>query len=65
MRLWILQDMMQKCGVDQIAMSKYEITPDEFLPMAKKAREVSSLFKVTPYPLTDEDCVEIFRRSYR
>ena len=61
----ILQDMMEKCGVDRIAMSDYGITPEEFLPMARKAREVSSLFKVTPCPLSDEDCVEIFRRSYR
>lgn len=61
----ILTGLMKECGVDNIKMSDYGITPDEFLPMTKNAKSVSSLFKITPYDLSDEDCVEIFKRSYQ
>lgn len=59
-----LNDLMEECGVTQIKMSDYGITPDEFLPMTQNAKSVSSLFGITPYALSDEDCVEIFERSY-
>lgn len=61
----MLENLMKICGVDQIKMSDYGITPDEFLPMTKKAKSVSSLFGITPYNLSDNDCVEIFLRSYK
>lgn len=62
----VLEGMMEACGVNDLKMSDYGITPEEFVPMTKNAKTVmGSLFKSTPYALSDEDCVEIFAKSYR
>ena len=40
--------------------------PDDFEKIAKSAREtMGGLYAANPSVLTDEDCVEILRKSYR
>ena len=47
-------------------MSDYGIVPEEFPEMARNAKEaVGFLFPNDPAPLSDEDCVEIYRNSYK
>ena len=61
-----LARLQQDCGVDDLKMSDYGITPDEFEKIAKNAMEtMGGLFESDPYPLTIEDCVEILKESYR
>lgn len=60
-----LVKLQKACNVDQLKMSDYGITPDEFPRMAHDARAtMGSQFDLDPSPLTDEDCVGIYQRSY-
>lgn len=60
-----LSDLMHACGVDHLRMRDFGFTQAEFLPMVKNAKTVmGGLFKTTPYPLSDEDCIEIFAASF-
>lgn len=34
-----LKEMQEKCGVAELKMSEYDITPDEFPKMAQNARD--------------------------
>ncbi|MEL7644436.1 MAG: iron-containing alcohol dehydrogenase, partial [bacterium] len=62
----VLIKMQQECGVANLKMSDYGITPDEFDTIAKNAREtMGSLFEANPYEMTQEDCVAVLRKSYR
>ena len=64
--LTALADLQRECGVDQLKMSDYGITPDEFSGMAQLARRVlGPLFQLDPCELTDEDIVQIYQASYR
>lgn len=64
--LTALSKLQEKCGVAELKMSDYGITPDEFDKMATNAREtMGGLFAANPCEMTHEDCVEVFRRSYR
>ncbi|MGN0832557.1 MAG: iron-containing alcohol dehydrogenase [Kiritimatiellia bacterium] len=61
-----LAALQRACGVDNLKMSDYGITPDEFPGMAKLARTaVGILFDCDPIPLTDADIISIFTASYR
>lgn len=61
-----LAALQKACGVDDLRMSDFCITPDEFPGMAKLARSaVGALFACDPLPLTDADIVKIFTESYR
>lgn len=54
------------CGVDHLKMSDYGITKDELDTLAANAREtMGGLFMADPSPLSHEDCVAIFQKSYR
>lgn len=61
-----LTKLQEDCGVADLKMSDYGIRPDEFDKMATNAREtMGGLFAANPCEMTHEDCVEVFRKSYR
>lgn len=61
-----LVELQKACGVDELKMSDYGFTPDEFDKIAANAREtMGGLFFADPCELSHEDCVEILRKSYR
>lgn len=61
-----LAALQKACGVDALKMSDYGITPDEFPAMAQNARDtLGPLFGCDPAPLSDDDVVAIYQRSYR
>lgn len=61
-----LVDLQRACDVDGLKMSDYGIRPDEFEQFAKNARETTAgLFMADPVEMSHEDCVEIYRKSYR
>ena len=61
-----LVDLQKACGVAELKMSDYGITPDEFDKIATNAREtMGGLFAANPCEMTHEDVVEVLRKSYR
>ncbi|MDO5548734.1 MAG: iron-containing alcohol dehydrogenase [Eubacteriales bacterium] len=61
-----LEQLQKDCGVADLKMSDYGITPDEFEQIAKNARStMGAQFKCDRVPLTEEDCIEILRQSYK
>lgn len=61
-----LSKLQKDCGVDDLKMSDYGITPDEFEKMAKNAMDtMGGLFMCDRYSLTVEDCVEIYQNAYK
>ena len=61
-----LAALQRACGVDALRMSDYGIVPEEFPAMAKNARDtLGALFACDPAPLSDEDVVAIYQKSYR
>ncbi|MCD8372502.1 MAG: iron-containing alcohol dehydrogenase [Clostridia bacterium] len=61
-----LEKLMAACGVDNLKMSDYGITEDDFASMADNAASsMSRVFLNDPVPLFREDCIEIYRKSYR
>ena len=64
--LTALKAMQEACGVADLKMSDYGITPDEFPKMAKNARDsMGPLFLFDPAELSDEDIIHIYQASYR
>lgn len=64
--LTALTKLQEDCGVADLKMSDYGIMPDEFDKLATNAREtMGGLFEANPCEMTHEDCVEVFRKSYR
>lgn len=58
--------LQEDCGVADLKMSDYGIEPSEFLQMAQNARDtLGPNFLNDPCPLSDEDCVSIYQKSYR
>ena len=61
-----LSRLQEACGVADLKMSDYGITSDEFETMAHNAKSAMGwLFDADPLPLSIEDCVEIYRASYK
>lgn len=61
-----LTNLQDACGVGDLKMSDYGITPDEFATLAKNAKDsMDGLFFMDRYDLTIEDCIEIYKNSYR
>jgi len=61
-----LEKLQQDCGVAELKMSSYGIKPDEFASLAKNARDtMGHLFERDPIKLSAEDCVAIFRASFK
>ena len=64
--LTALQKLQEDCGVADLKMSDYGFLPGEAMILAKGARSMQGgLFAANPCEMTDEDCAEIFRKSYR
>lgn len=61
-----LKELQKACGVDQLKMSAYKITEAELPSMVQNAREnMAGLFQVDPMTLSDEDCLAIYKASFR
>ena len=60
-----LDAFLRACGVGELKMSDYGITPDEFPKMVQNAKSaMAGLFRFDRAPLSDGDCLEIYERSY-
>lgn len=58
--------LQKACGVDELKMSDYGFTEDEFEELAANARHtMGGMFSRDRKQLTDEDIIEIFKASYR
>lgn len=61
-----LVKLQKDCGVDDLRMSDYGFAPDESMRLAVNAREtMGGLFLANPCEMTDEECADIFEKSYR
>ena len=61
-----LVDLQKACGVEDLKMSDYGITPEEFPKFVANARSTMGiLFKMDRLTLTDADLVKIYTASYR
>ena len=61
-----LTGLQEACGVADLKMSDYGMSPDEFTALARNAKDtMGGLFLSDPLPLSVEDCVEIYRASYK
>ena len=61
-----LSALQEACGVEDLKMSDYGITPEEFPGMVKNARDTLGVnFLNDPVQLSDEDCIAIYQESYR
>ena len=54
------------CGVADLKMSDYGITPDEFETLMRNTREVMGvMFTSDRVQMTDEDIVNVYKESYK
>lgn len=61
-----LENIQKACGVDELKMSDYGISEDEVEKLAENARTtMGGLFESDPAPMTNEECAEIFRKSFK
>ena len=61
-----LRDLKEKCGVADLKMSDYGITPDEFPTFAKEARTaMGGLFECDLIDIPEEDVIKIYEDSYK
>ena len=64
--LTVLQKLLEDCGVANLKMSDYGITPDEFPKMADNAMgPMGGLFACDRVALTKEDVIGIYQKSYK
>ncbi|WP_195282390.1 iron-containing alcohol dehydrogenase [Harryflintia acetispora] len=64
--LTALEKLQKDCGVADLRMSDYGITPDEFPKMAQNARDTLGVnFQNDPLELSNEDCIAIYQKSYQ
>ena len=62
----MLDKLQKDCGVSELKMSDYGITPDEFEKFAVNAKETMSfLFMFDRDQLSIEDCIQIYKDSYK
>lgn len=61
-----LENIQKACGVDELKMSDYGISEDEVETLAENSRTtMGGLFESDPAPMTNEECAEIFRKSFK
>lgn len=61
-----LEEMQNKCSVDQLKMSDYGINLSEIEMLAKNAREtMGGLFTLDPYNLSLEQTIDIMKNAYK
>lgn len=60
-------NLLQKdYGVDDLKMNNYGFTSDDSMTLAINTREtMGGLFLANPCPMSDEECADIFDKSYR
>ena len=64
--LTVLQKLLEDCGVADLKMSDYGITPDEFPKMADNAMgPIGGLFACDRVALTKKDVIAIYQKSYK
>ena len=64
--LTALTRLQEACGVADLKMSDYGITPDEFETLMRNTREVMGvMFTSDRVQMTDEDIVNVYRESYK
>ena len=64
--LTALTRLQEACGVADLKMSDYGITPDEFETLMRNTREVMGvMFTSDRVQMSDEDIVEVYRQSYK
>ena len=64
--LTVLHKLQEDCGVADLKMSDYGITPDEFEKFANNAKETMGfLFTCDREQLSTEDCIKIYQQSYK
>jgi alcohol dehydrogenase len=62
----VLENFLQDCGVADLKMSDYGITPAEFPKMADNALgPMGGLFTCDRIQLAKEDCIAIYEKSYK
>ena len=58
--------LQEACGVADLKMSDYGITPDEFETFMRNTRDVMGImFTGDRVQMSDEDIVQIFAESYK
>lgn len=61
-----LKKLQRDCGVDNLKMSDYGITPDEFVKFAQNAKDAMGfLFAGDRIKLSVEDCADIYKASFK
>lgn len=61
-----LVKLQKDCGVDNLKMSDYGFEKSESMTLAVNAREtMGGLFLSNPCPMSDEECADVFDKSYR
>lgn len=61
-----LVNLQEACGVADLKMSDYGITPDEFETLMRNTREVMGImFTADRVQMSDEDIVSILAESYK
>lgn len=62
----MLTKLQEDCGVADLKMSDYGIKPEEFVTLAKNAKDtMGGLFDCDRVALSVEDCVAIYEKSYK
>jgi alcohol dehydrogenase len=62
----MLVQLQKDCGVADLKMSDYGIRPEEFDKLATNAMEtMGGLFAANPHEMTHDDCVSVYRKSYK
>jgi alcohol dehydrogenase len=62
----MLNKLQKDCGVSDLKMSDYGILPSEFETLAENAREtMGRLFLANPCEMSQGDCVNVFKKSFR
>lgn len=61
-----LETMQKQCGVNNIKLSDFGVTPKDFNKLKENARmTMGGLFACDPRPITGDEIMEIFKKSYR
>lgn len=61
-----LVNLQEACGVADLKMSDYGITPEEFETLMRNTREVMGImFTADRVQMSDEDIVSILAESYK
>jgi alcohol dehydrogenase len=58
--------LQKNCGVDTLKMSDYGIKPEKFETLAKNVKDtMGGLFQCDRIAISIDDCIAIYRNSYK